>query len=229
MAKIKLSGLVSDVAGKLNGSVFQRSKAGLSLRTNHKKKMELSARQKQTFYLNTFARKAATIQSPPLLIQMGTESQRHPRHSNFATSYYIPPGAWFGKRLVESFAFGGAVPGRQPAGIPPQIVTEDSPPAYNTGSRILEVKYTPELTLTQNWTLVVDLQLSRSYTGSWSPDKWKHLGWYAPTPPNQNLLIQAGFFPDYLIENRRMFYRLRLLVPDLGVWTNSLISEVIID
>jgi hypothetical protein len=229
MAKIKLSGLVSDVAGKLNGSVFQRSKAGLSLRTNPKKKMELSARQKQTFYINTLARKAATIQTPPLLVQMGTESQRHPRHSNFATSYYIPAGAWFGKRTVEFLAYGGAGWGPQPAGIPPQSVTEDSPPAYNTGTRILEVKYTPELTFSQDWKLVIDLQLSRSYTGSWSPDRWKHLGWYAPTPPNKNFLIQAGFFPDYLIKNRRMFYRLRLLVPDLGLWTNSLISEVVID
>lgn len=42
MAKVKLSALVSDISGKLNGSVFQRSPGGLIIRQNASKKHSFS-------------------------------------------------------------------------------------------------------------------------------------------------------------------------------------------
>jgi|SRR5690625_225868 len=226
MAKIKLSALVSDVSGKLNGSVFQRSKGGLSLRTNPKKKVELSARQQLTFGINTRYRKSGGYPGSFILTQFEKESMRHTLHSEFISSYYMPAGAYFGKRGVESLAYGGTLLLPQPAGEPPVTVHLDYQPTYYAPLRYLNFNYVPEFSYNHDWRLVVDLQLSRGYTGGWSPDKWKHLGWFTPTPPSQTFIVQNGFFPDYDIAHKRMYSRIRMLYPNTGRWTNSVISEV---
>lgn len=224
MAKVKLSALVSDVRGKLNGSVFQGGPGGLSLRRQPAISHTPTARQLQMFNLVARYTRYATTLNPKTLAGFEEESQRNPRHSNFQSSYYEPKGNYFGRRRAISFGYGAqAVYSQDPTLTLPTPVINGG---QFTSPYILQLFFDVPPGLPIGTQLVIDAQFSRYKTGNFNDYKWRLFGWASPTPPYQQFNLQHPFVDAYTFNARRAFVRLRLLQREYGIWSPASMAEV---
>lgn len=226
MAKVKLSALVSDVRGKLNGSVFQGGPGGLSLRRQPATRHELTERQLQMFNLVASHTRNATQISTATLNAFGEEAQRNPKHSEFQSAFFTPRNNYYGLRFATSVGYGlSYVLYRNPNLVLPAPVINS---ALFANPYQLQLHYNTQSGLPIGTQIVIDVQFSRYQTGTFSDFKWRLFGWASPTPPTQYFNLQQPFVDSYTFHNRRAFVRLRLLLREQGLWSQAAISEVAI-